>query len=288
MARDYDRYDRVGRSSRRNTGLPAWFIPIVALCLLCVLAVFGTGMYFATQYVASMARGTSATPPPPVNPQPPANPQSPVNLQPPSNQPQPGLLAPPPVQPGGGNPAQPPRAPRAPRPLAQDGYSLQEKARDFTPRNEMYTAHMPAGEKSRDIQKLFRIGQFTVPYEGAEVESGGTTYAAASLGIPAVIMRDIPAGDRYEMIWEGLYKSKGGKLAGKKAIQQANVDGKEFLVEFDNGAARVQVFTIAGWVIMGVVEGKDMDTVRSAASDDFLAGIKLSDQAKKLYGDIKR
>jgi hypothetical protein len=50
----------------------------------------------------------------------------------------------------------------------------------------------------------------------------------------------------------------------------------------------VQVYTIAGWVVMGVVEGKDMAAVRSADADAFLAGVKLSDEAKKLYREISR
>ena len=71
-------------------------------------------------------------------------------------------------------------------------------------------------------------------------------------------------------------------------IKQDKVPGKEYLFEMTDGAARVQVFTIAGWVVVALVEGKDLDAVRSKDADTFLAGMKLSNEAKKVYAEVTR
>lgn len=286
------RQGKRGGRSVKATGPNVW---LIGTLMLSAIAVFGAAVLVITAAVTNQLPGFTKTPqsttlitqpqtPPTINLLTQRLPRTPA-----ADEPRPDLLAPPPQPPAPAFPPSP--APTFPpqnntRPPAEDGYYLLEKPRDYTPKNNMWSAHMPAGEKSRDLQKLFRVGVHTMPLEGAEVESGTTTYSAASLGIPAVLMRDIPAEDRCDMIWEALYKSKGGKLIGKKQIKQDPCVGKEFLVQLDDSAARVQVYTIAGWVVMGIVEGKDMDAVRVKDADTFLGGITLSADAKKLYRDI--
>ncbi len=294
MARSSRGARRGGRRSQQASPFLLWGLPVILGGGLLVLGGAGVGVYYAWQGQMPLARSTpstASTAPAPTVTTPTTPPVIPPPRVNPASQPRPDLLAPPPKEsfPPDPEPYTPRPQPNTPRPPADDGYNSAAKERDFIPKNGMYTARMPAGERGVERRKLVPLGsKFTVPIEEAVVESGGTLYVAGSLGIPAVVMKEIPVEERCDMVAEGVLEKKGGKLISKKLIKQDKVAGKEYLFEMTDGAARVQVFTIAGWIVIALVEGKDLDAVRSKDVDTFLAGMKLSNEAKKVYADVTR
>lgn len=261
---------RIGRN-RPPAGFPIWAVAVVTVGVAVVLGL-AVGVIAA---FAHRAPGQARAPAP--------NPAAAPRQQPQPQPPQLGANAPDHFAPA----APPPRRPN--ELLPKYGNGPPEKAKVFTPRNGMYTAQMPAGDRVRTLLKIYDVGRHKVPLEGSEVEVGGVTYSAASLGIPAVVIREIPADERCDVICDAMFiNSRQGKLLGKAVIQQQPAEGREFLVQLPDSVARLQVYTIAGWVVMGIVEGKDVDAVESPQADAFLEGVALTDQAKKLYREVTR
>jgi hypothetical protein len=169
-----------------------------------------------------------------------------------------------------------------------DPAPAQEKAKEFAPRNGIFTAQMPAGDKTSNRSKIYTVEQHRLPMEGSATESGDTTYLAASLGIPAVLMREIPADTRFDFCRDVLVKPLQGKVTDTKDVKQDAVVGKEYLIELPKGAARLRVYTVAGWIVTAMVEGKDKEAVQTKAADAFLDGVKLTDKAQETFRRIKR
>lgn len=164
-----------------------------------------------------------------------------------------------------------------------------QDAKEFAPKNGMYTVTVPAGEKSGERTQVYTFGKSKVPLEGKySTTKDGTTFLGASLGIPAVAMRDIPADKRFDVISEALVKGLGGKVKEEKDVKQDPVPGKEYLVELPKGYARFQLYTVAGWVVYALVEGKAKEDVTSKAADAFFESLKLTDKAKDVFREVKR
>lgn len=163
-----------------------------------------------------------------------------------------------------------------------------DDGREFAPKNGMFTVTLPDGEKTTEKTRVLVLGKRRVPVEASATQKDGAVYSGGSIGIPAVAMRDIPADKRFDVIRDALAKAMGGKVAEERDIQQEAVPGKEYLIALPKGrVARVQVYTVAGWVIEGVVEGTK-EQVTSKAAEDFLATLKLTDKAKEVFARVKR
>jgi hypothetical protein len=165
--------------------------------------------------------------------------------------------------------------------------ALSQDEKEFAPKNGMFTIMLPAGEKAGDRTRVLTIGKHKVPIEASQSVKDGTTFTGASIGIPAVVMRDIPADKRFEVLRDALAKALNGKVTDEKDIKQDTVPGKEYQFELPKGVARLQLYTIAGFVVYGVVEGSK-EQVRSKEADAFLGSLKLTAKAKEVFGKVKR
>ena len=116
----------------------------------------------------------------------------------------------------------------------------------------------------------------------------GATYHGASVGIPAVVMRELPAEQRFDVLRDAIGRQAGDKITEEKDIKQDFVPGKEYLFQRRNGAARMQLFTVAGWVIFAIVEGKTQEQVTSKKADEFFNSLKLTDKAKDVFRQVNR
>jgi hypothetical protein len=164
-----------------------------------------------------------------------------------------------------------------------------EEGKEFAPKNGMFTITLPEGEKSGERTRVLTIGRHRVPVEASQ--SGlkdGTSFLGASVGIPAVVMREIPADKRFDILRDALVKPLNGKVTEEKDIKQEPVPGKEYQIELPKGAARMQVYTIAGFVVFAVVEGKTREQVNSEQADAFYGSLKLTDKAKEVFRQVKR
>jgi hypothetical protein len=153
----------------------------------------------------------------------------------------------------------------------------------------MFTITVPDGDTSADKTKVLTIGKHKVPIEASK--SGlkdGTTFLGASVGIPAVVMREIPADKRFDILRDAFVKDLDGKVKEEKDVKQGDIPGKEYQIELRKGSARLQVYTVAGWVVFAVVEGKTKDAVTSKQADAFFESLKFTDKAKDVFGKVKR
>jgi hypothetical protein len=151
--------------------------------------------------------------------------------------------------------------------------------REFTPQNGQYTVRMPAGVRSRQRTRILTIKSHRVPIESAESTlNDGTNYLVASIGIPAVVMRQIPSGERFDTFRDILVKEVRGKVTGEKDLQQGDAAGKEYQIEGGHGAVRVQLYLKGGWVLYALVDGKSKDIVTSSEADAFFRTFKMLDK----------
>ncbi len=172
--------------------------------------------------------------------------------------------------------------------LSSERASSQE-GNEFAPKNGMFTIIMPRGEKSGQHKQVLTIKNRRIPVEGFHSElKDGTGFTGASIGIPAVVMRELPADQRFDVLRDGLVKSMKGKVAEEKDIKQDPVTGKEYQIELPKGAARMQLYTVAGWVVFAIVEGKSKEAVTNKQADDFFDTLKLTDKAKTVFRRVKR
>jgi hypothetical protein len=173
--------------------------------------------------------------------------------------------------------------------LALAAISLAARADDkvFAPKNGMFTITLPAGEKTEGKTRILTIKKRKVPIESSTTSKGGTVFSGGSIGIPAVVMRQIPAESRFDVLRDSFAQALNGKAIETKDIKQGDVPGKEYLFELPKGQARLQVYTVAGWVIVASVEG-NKEQVRSKDADAFFRSLKLTDEAKKVFSEVKR
>jgi hypothetical protein len=159
----------------------------------------------------------------------------------------------------------------------------------FTPKNGMFTITLPAGEKKRQQTRILTIGRHKVPIEASgSTLKDGTSFQGASVGIPARVMREIPADKRFDILRDAILKGLKGKVAKEKDIKRDTIPGKEYQIETPRGAARVQLYTVAGFVVFGVVEGKKKEQVNSREADTFYGSLKFTDKAKEVFREVKR
>jgi hypothetical protein len=116
---------------------------------------------------------------------------------------------------------------------------LSQEAKEFAPRNGMFTITMPSGVKSGDRKQILKIKGHKVALEGSQsVLKDGTSFHGSSIGIPAVVMREIPANQRFDLFRDALVKSRKGKVVEEKDIKQDPVVGKEYQIELPKGGRR--------------------------------------------------
>jgi hypothetical protein len=164
-----------------------------------------------------------------------------------------------------------------------------QEAKKFAPRNQMFTLLIPAGESERQQTKVLVINRHKVPVEAStSILKDGTSFQGASVGIPAVVMRELPADRRFDILRDSIVKHMDGKVLEEKDIKKDPVPGKEYHIQTAKGLARLQIYTIAGWVIYAVVEGKTKDDVATKQAEAFYGSLEWSDKAKDVYRRVKR
>jgi hypothetical protein len=304
------RSSRLNESRSQTTGWPMWgMITLGVGCFLIVVLGSVLGFLILSKDAKEqdrkrqMAQQPPVTPPvtPPQNP-PPVQPQLPPVFPPPAqpqaNQFDDKFQQPPTFpDPMGLTKREPekkeflrkPPEPKKPETtIEQDGYTLMEKEKVFEPKNECFTILLPAGEKVRTSHKLLDIGRHGAPVESGSSTTGNNIKSAGSIihgGTPLMKLSDTELSD---LIAEALYKTKEGKLKGKKDIKQDDIGGREYLMEFPDGAIRLQIYVIGGITVMATVEDSSLDNVRSDDADKFLRGLKFTEKTKKIYKDTRR
>lgn len=158
---------------------------------------------------------------------------------------------------------------------------------EFAPKNGMFTIKMPVGVKSVQQTHILTIHGQHVPIEEAKtVLRDGRTFTGASIGIPAVVMREIPENQRYDVVRDALVKQLLGKVVEETDTQQGPLPGKRYQVEGPRGVARVQIYILRGWVWFAVVEGKTNEDVTAKDADEFYSSFQLTEKGKSVADKV--
>jgi S1-C subfamily serine protease len=158
----------------------------------------------------------------------------------------------------------------------------------YAPGTDTFTITLPAGEIREEWTRPIKVGQRVARTISKETAANdGATYTAAALGIPVVLLRDIPPSKRLEEPRDAIVSSLKGRIIEQKDIKQDPVPGKEYLVRTSKGMARIQLYNVAGWFLYAVVEGRTQDDVNSQQADAFFASFKLKESLKELHGPGK-
>ncbi len=184
---------------------------------------------------------------------------------------------------------------------------------EFAPKNGMYTIVMPDGKYYKEITRVltFDLNPKTRPgnsriksklkktpaprplklaVEGSETTLADktTSYTAASVGVPAIVMRDIPKNRRFEVFRNVIVDEMKGTIANEKDVTQNTIPGKEYEIDKPNGFARMRVHIIAGLVIYVVAEAKDKDELASTATDAFFQSFQMTEKAQELFKELNK
>jgi hypothetical protein len=177
-----------------------------------------------------------------------------------------------------------------------------KEPKEFTPKNGMYSITMPPNVKSSGRTQTVAIGppmpgpagpamkgktkvaagpkQQKVAIETFEVWTADkTNFAAASLGVPANIMSQIPVELRFETFRDVFAKQLNGQLVDEKDLKQGNIAGKEYTIQKQAGLFRMQMYLVGGFVLYAIVDANVADAATNPQAEAFFASFRLSDKA---------
>jgi S1-C subfamily serine protease len=170
-------------------------------------------------------------------------------------------------------------ASRRPGPPSDPGVATAE-ARQFTPKNGMFTITMPAGARYVQRTQILSIGRHRIPVEAASSgQSDGSSFTAASLGIPAIVIREIPEPDRLDVFRDALVKQVNGKVIQGTDLKQLSINGKDYLIQTDTGLMRMQLYIFRGWVMYAIVQGATKEKVNSEETQAFFTSFKVREKS---------
>jgi S1-C subfamily serine protease len=155
-----------------------------------------------------------------------------------------------------------------------------EGSKEYTPKNKRFTIMMPPGPKSGQRTQVFTMGKYKVPSESAYSEAkDGQVFVAASLGIPAVVMKEIPADKRFDTFRDMITNNAKGKVISETDIQQGSFKGKEYVIERSTSSARLQMYMQGGFVFWAVMDSKNSDDLSSKTAAGFFSSFKMTPEA---------
>ena len=167
----------------------------------------------------------------------------------------------------------PPPAPAAKQP-APSAPNAAGNGAEYAPKNKRFTIMMPAGNQRQDT-KIFRLGKSAMPVEVCTVQNG-PTFTAASIGVPALAMRQIAANKRFETFRDLMIAQAKGKVTGEASLIQGRLAGKDYQIQYAGGAARMQMYMDGGFVFYAIVDVKSKDELDTDNVKAFFASFKMT------------
>jgi hypothetical protein len=126
---------------------------------------------------------------------------------------------------------------------------------------------------------VLTIKGMRIPIETAEVTlSEGTTYTAASMGIPAKAMKQIPEDARLDTFRDALINQYGGRITREVDLKMGDASGKEYQITGARSTVRMQLYVKGSLVIYVLVEGRSRNQVNSPAANAFFDSLKIGEK----------
>jgi hypothetical protein len=177
--------------------------------------------------------------------------------------------------------------------LSADTSGLLNLGTEYSPSNEGFTITMPHGEASGDLSQTIplglrgRKGKGTAGRPTAEIEASrtkikdGTTFTAASVGVPAQIVKELTEEKRGELYRNLFVSTKKGKITGEKEIKQGDWTGKEYAVDFSETKMRMQLYILDGFGFYAMTEAASEDRLKAKDINGFFKSFKLKEKEKE-------
>ena len=160
-------------------------------------------------------------------------------------------------------------------------------AREFAPKNGMFTIMMPASVRSTQKTQVLTIHGHHVPIEGRSISWPAAPVSRLrrleSRRWSCARSRPINAS-----AWSvtALVKQLSGKVVEESDTQAESLPGKRYRIEGPGGTARLQLYMLAGWVWYTAVEGKTQEDVTSQEADAFNSSFRLTEKGKSVADKI--
>jgi hypothetical protein len=168
---------------------------------------------------------------------------------------------------------------------------LAKGATEYEPRSKRFTIVMPAGVKSEQSSKVFPLhippsmkntkGLPPRPSLAAEVATtqlaDGTRFIAASIGVPAVLLREIPPENRLEIYRDIFLKQLNGQVVSETGIVQGRFTGKEYLIDLPSGQLRMQLLMLGGAGCYAMVETNSIERLAARDVDEYFDSFKIKE-----------
>jgi hypothetical protein len=164
--------------------------------------------------------------------------------------------------------------------------------KEFEPKSKRFTIAMPTGVKSEQALKSFPIvlpAGVKLPSKGlpprptltAEFASSqladGTKFIAASIGMPGVLLREIPEDRRTEMYRDVFLKAANGKIVSETEIRQGRFKGKDYLIDLPSGQMRMQLLMLGGAGCYAMVETSSIERLATRDVDEYFDTFKIKE-----------
>ena len=187
-------------------------------------------------------------------------------------------------------PPTPPSPPNPPSPtptpsVVASGTNLYE------PNSHRFTIAIPKGKKTESSSRTIAIpvppgkmpakGMPARPVLSVEFSttlmSDGTRFTAASLGLPAAFLREVPEEHRLELYRDAFLKGANGQIVSETEIRQGKFAGREYLVDLPTGQLRMQLLMLGGAGCYAMVETNAIERLAMRDVDEFFDSFKIKE-----------
>jgi Concanavalin A-like lectin/glucanases superfamily len=167
---------------------------------------------------------------------------------------------------------------------------LASGSKEYEPKSKRFTIAMPTGVKNEQASKTFPLhippgvklpSKSLRPTLAAEVATSqladGTNFIAASIGMPAVLLREVPAERRLEVYRDVFLKAANGQIVSETEIGQGRFTGKEYFIDLPNGQMRMQLLMLGGAGCYAMVETSSIERLATRDVDEYFDSFKIKE-----------
>jgi hypothetical protein len=105
----------------------------------------------------------------------------------------------------------------------------------------------------------------------------GTKFSAASVGLPAALVKDTSEEKRREIYRDAFLDQVQGKVTSEKDIEQGRCKGKDYMVDTAKGKMRMQLLMLGGAGCYAMVEADTAERLAASDVDTYFASFKMKE-----------
>ena len=162
-------------------------------------------------------------------------------------------------------------------------------ANEYEPKSKRFTITMPKGVKSEQSTRVMpipvrpgaKLPAKVRPNLAVEIsysqQADGTKFVAASIGMPAALLREIPEDVRLEIYRDAFLNPANATIVSETEIRQGRYSGKEYLVDLPRGQMRMQLLMLGGAGCYAIVEAPSIERLATRDVDEYFESFKINE-----------